>query len=183
MVPLNGTAPATLAHFMPGRVRIRLEKKCRDRECVEQITRQLESVPGIRAVEPHMMTGSIVVRYDPKILDPSTLMEIGQAMNLIACDGGLPELAPARKRSQPASPQEGVSWHVLIPVALVAYSLRQALVQGKRPAAPWYALLWYAYSIYRQGQSSSGPGKEDAREDAALAGRTVEVMVAADVAE
>ena len=37
---------------------------------------------------------------------------------------------------------------------LIILSARSILISGKRPPAPWYVLLWYAYNVHRHGCSS-----------------------------
>jgi hypothetical protein len=137
MIAGNGSIPATLAHYMPGRVRIKLDPGCNTRKFVDELESQIRSVPGILGVECREMTRSVVVRFNPDLLDMTTLIELGKSANLIAADGG--ELVLAQKNapvSQGIATQKqqsmGVNWDMLVPVFLLGLSLKAVYINGRR---------------------------------------------------
>ncbi len=83
------------------------------------------------------MTRSVVVRFNPDLLDMTTLIELGKSANLIAADGG--ELVLAQKNapvSQGIATQKqqsmGVNWDMLVPVFLLGLSLKAVYINGRR---------------------------------------------------
>lgn len=63
-------------HHVPGRLRVRVPAIKRSGETSERLKRALQAVPGISGVEPNLMTGSIVVHYDPQSTSAASILAI-----------------------------------------------------------------------------------------------------------
>jgi hypothetical protein len=72
-----------IAHFSPGRLRVRLPEVRRDPQFAQQIEQLLGSIAGIRHIETSPVTGSVLVEYDPDELDIGSLLALGRMFNLI----------------------------------------------------------------------------------------------------
>jgi hypothetical protein len=172
-------APATLAHYMPGRVRIRVNSPYRNQLFVDQIQELLKPVPGFLRLEARLLTGSVIIHYDPDRLDVSSLLDMGRGMNLIAADGGnLDPTAPMRREVQVIQPKRS-QLDVLVPILLLGWALKSMASKDRSPA-PWYALLWYAYQIYEHGVHHSKTKKQVEVSPLDLAGETAEVLAATE---
>lgn len=60
---------AQLVHHIPGRVRIRLPHAKGNRALLQQIKESISPRPGVRRVDVNPTTGSILIHYDPALLD------------------------------------------------------------------------------------------------------------------
>lgn len=56
---------AHIAHHLPGRVRIRLPHARRDAKMLEHVCEFISGVDGVYKVEANLLTGSVVIHYDP----------------------------------------------------------------------------------------------------------------------
>lgn len=57
-------------HYVPGRLRLRAAELKRDAAELDAFCAELRAVPGVRSVTPRLLTGSIVIEYDPLVLPP-----------------------------------------------------------------------------------------------------------------
>ena len=64
---------STLAYHSPGRLRLR-DCRWRDPAELEALMRAMRTIDGVRRLEPNLKAGSLVVRYDPVRLPPSSLL-------------------------------------------------------------------------------------------------------------
>lgn len=74
-------APASLQliHHHPGRIRVRADALRRDAECAARVRDGLRSASGVRRVLHDAFTGSILVEYEPGLVDPDALLRTALA--------------------------------------------------------------------------------------------------------
>lgn len=58
----------SIQHFIPGRVRLKVDAVRRAPEFARQVEDRLATVPGITAVEANALTGGVLVCYDQRQL-------------------------------------------------------------------------------------------------------------------
>lgn len=58
-----------VSHFVPGRLRLKSYELRRNRALADEINRTLEQVTGVRQVRINTLTGSLLVEYDPAVMD------------------------------------------------------------------------------------------------------------------
>jgi hypothetical protein len=66
-----------IVSFCPGRVRIR-RAELKDPHLAARILARIRAVPGITAAEIKTMTGSLLIKYDTKILSTEDLLALGR---------------------------------------------------------------------------------------------------------
>jgi copper chaperone CopZ len=166
MIP--SVAGAAVESYLPGRIRVRLSREQRRENVLEDIELLLGNVEGIRDVTINAKTGSVLVEYDPDALDLNQLIALGQAANIITDVSDLTAsqmegntwpgpseaskeiLAAFRRLDRNVSrlTRGTVDAKTLVPLALLTVSLGRAFLSERRVAAPWYSLMWYAYSMF-----------------------------------
>ncbi len=108
----------THVHHVPGRLRLRLSRLKRNSavaHAVEQTVRQLH---GVRGCEPNLLTGSLVIHYDPARTNStaliSALRSAGYAQEErhpeVVCKAA-PQRKPVDRLARKAA--EAVIWHVI----------------------------------------------------------------------
>lgn len=88
---------AVIAHHIPGRVRIAIANAKRDVAALEEIRGFLCSLPQVSAVQANVITGTVVILYDPH--DDSFLQRLSE----LGEESGLLELS----RDTPAFRRQG----------------------------------------------------------------------------
>lgn len=63
-------------HHVRGRLRIRIPDLKRDEKKARAVKRLVENEPGVRSAEVNILTGSLLVFYDPRLLDAISLLAI-----------------------------------------------------------------------------------------------------------
>jgi hypothetical protein len=155
--------------YLPGRLRLRVPSELRQNGAMTEAIGMLQSVPGIRQVQTNPVTGSVLVEFDPQVLDINHLLELGKAANLISADVATKLERPtgAEAVTGPSKITQGIIENfrildagvsrytqgaldakTLIPLVLITLALGRALVKRTRPVIPWYTLIWYGYSVF-----------------------------------
>jgi hypothetical protein len=156
---------ATVAHNVPGRIRVRVQGSRAER------SRALDALQHLLDdrydVTIDARTGSALIRYEPADIEPDALIrllrEADDAFGMLQ----VPELLNAVDRSTSAvaetlsarlsranrsvlhATQGHVDLRVLLPVTLGGLALRQLARQGPSVrGAPWYVLAYYAFDSY-----------------------------------
>jgi len=165
-----------VAHVVPGRVRIKLDRRELSGDAGDRLRSALLALPGIEDVRMTPQTGSLVVFHDPERIDVAGLIALGRASKLLALDALSDD--PYAGRQMPMSGTasgihktfHGVDvrlaeitdgkWDLrsVVPFAFGALALRAFLRDaGALGAAPWYALAWYAFdSFWKLNQGRDG---------------------------
>lgn len=70
--------------FIDGRIRFR-HRALRDEAVADRLKAYLSTLPGVRSTEVNTRTGSVLLDYDPDVLDRKTLLGLaGQAESFLA---------------------------------------------------------------------------------------------------
>jgi hypothetical protein len=80
------TNEVELAHYIPGRVRIRISKVKGNASLAEDIRQNFSAIAGIHKVEANPLTGSVLVEYDPQ-----TVGSLGSLITMADTFGVLPD--------------------------------------------------------------------------------------------
>lgn len=163
---LNGSG-ATIESCVPGRIRVRLPNEQRCEEVASDIQLFFGDIDGVENVTVNMITGSVLVEHDPRIVETSRLIEFGQAASIICNHNGDGVVV---SQMQPWPDMSDMSKSILRTFRQFDRSIRQLsngkmdakllsalllvgmgsgrMLLGRRPPAPWYTLLWYGYSMF-----------------------------------
>jgi copper chaperone CopZ len=66
-----------IVSFFPGRIRLRFGE-LKNKTTADTTAARIKETPGITKVEVNIITGSILIEYDAKILPPEKLIETGK---------------------------------------------------------------------------------------------------------
>lgn len=150
---------AHIAHHVPGRIRIRLPHAQGNRVLLKQIGESIAPRPGVHRVRVNPTAGSIVIHYDPGLLDNfrqslaehvkdeelfmlDTCPQKGESGVARSIDRGLKEISDTVKHST----GEAIDLKELFPFAVAAAAL---FFVDKTLGAPlWVSLLIFSFSSY-----------------------------------
>lgn len=83
-----------VVHFSAGRLRVRLAQILNNPEFGSQVETMLSTIEGIHKVSTSVVTGSVLVEFDPSGIDLESLLALGKLMNLAPADLEIPALGP-----------------------------------------------------------------------------------------
>ncbi len=63
-------------HDVPGRMRIQIPALRRNSELAQDVQDLLESLSGVKSTSVNPVTGSVIVRYDPKMVHSTTILTL-----------------------------------------------------------------------------------------------------------
>jgi hypothetical protein len=148
-----------LVHHHPGRLRLRAATFQGASEPALRVRNRLDALPGIVDVQHTPRTGSLLIRYEPGLVEPDDLVSaVAEAADL-----GLPRERVHDPR-KPALVAIGVGREInaaitqitggradlktLVPAAMVGVGFYSFLV-GKGPRLPrWDNLVYWGYQIF-----------------------------------
>ncbi len=159
---------AAIESYVPGRIRVRLPVEHRQKSLLSDVSALLGGLDGIKSVRTNELTGSILVEYDADKIDVNELIALGKAANLIGDtdEFALPGTTPSEfppisvtgrsiiealrgfDRLVHRLSRGILDAKTLVPLTLLGVSLRNYRRDSQRSAAPWYSLIWYAYSTF-----------------------------------
>jgi hypothetical protein len=170
--PANDAAPPRpeeileLAHHHPGRLRVRADVLRSSQEhsaeaLAAQVREALEGVSGIRSVAHNARTGSLLVEYEPGLLEPDVIAtriaEIAGLVSPFDPRAARPVFRPASAvidgtRGLNAIAEEltggRADLRAIVPAAL-AGAAAVSFLFGKGPRLPrWDNLMWWSYSVF-----------------------------------
>ncbi|HYU18665.1 MAG TPA: cation transporter [Chloroflexota bacterium] len=170
---------ARVAHAVPGRVRIKLDRDALTNGFGAELRSGLAAIPGVEEVQVAELTGSVLIRYDPERLDLNRLVERVRAARLLAVDdpGEDPYAAKAvpasltAQRIQRAFHEVDVRlseltqgrWDLrsVVPVSFGLLAVREIVRNyGQLGFAPWYVLAWYAFDSFWKLNQDRKPGSD-----------------------
>lgn len=80
-------------HYIPGRLRLRVDAVKRSPEFAARVEREMAEVPGVRRVEARASTGSVMLEYDRTALRaPETQDRLRGALGRLLPPGDLAKL-------------------------------------------------------------------------------------------
>ncbi len=159
-----------LVHSLPGRLRFKLEGLKGQPDQAREIEARLAEVRGMQGVQASSLTGSVVAKYDPAVLESLDLyVAIANAMGIAASDLNSESLARWHaKETQDvrSSPPDAVrNWRILVPLVLCLFGVRAALMTNKLTYPQWYDYLWFAFGTYVALNPSKSTTPEQTRRE------------------
>ncbi len=162
---------ASIAHRVPGRIRIRIPSAKADGEFLEQARAALSALPGVLEVSCNPLTGSIVILHSPDLrldLEGTAISHNGSALPFVL-DAPKPAPAPPRTRRRKGPRQSYVAravagafadlddvvreatgnaldLKVLLP--LVVGGLGLTMLGKSRRTPIWLTLLMFSFSSF-----------------------------------
>ena len=164
----NGSRPTgRVVHQIPGRARVKLDRRELDPEMLVRIEQTVGSAPGIYECTVNRATGSLLLRYDEERVDLAQLVRLPEATSGTTGAGRArpgsddkPEHLSAwahavnrwfgrlDKRLRVAS-EDRFDVKMVVPIAFGTLAIRQFIAQaGSLPTIPWYVVAWYAFDSY-----------------------------------
>ncbi len=159
--PIRDEDLLELAHHHPGRLRVRADVLCGNTELAAEVIEALDGVSGITQVSHNARTGSLLVAYEPGLVEPDAIAaRIAAVARLISPfdpRAARPVFRPAgavidgtRGLNAIAGELTGgrADLRSIIPAAL-AGAAAYSFAFGKGPRLPrWDNLLWWSYSVF-----------------------------------
>lgn len=142
-----------LVHSLAGRIRFKLGGIKGNPDQAREIETRLATVKGMRSVQASYVTGSVVARYDPTILESLDLhFAVAKALGVAPSDLNAEYLAnwsAKETNGVPSSTIESVqNWRIFVPLALCFLGIRGLLVTDKLAFPQWYDYFWFAFGTY-----------------------------------
>jgi Heavy metal associated domain 2 len=150
----------TVAHDIPGRLRLRLPRQAR----IEGVTDTIDRLPGAHGCVWSPRTRSLLIHYAPGELTSAEIARVvaeHAALSPPVLPGGSPvadgrptiaaavvETVGELNQGIARRTQGRLDLGLLVPVALTLWALRQLLRGPVRPLA-WSSALWYAHGLFR----------------------------------
>lgn len=78
--------PFNVVSFFPGHVRLRIENIRKNHDYAKKVEELLIRIRGITSVESNPLTGSILIKYDPRTIDVESLVSEGIENKFISGD-------------------------------------------------------------------------------------------------
>ena len=99
---MNNEKDSQVVHALPGRVRIKLHRLKNNMTYAAEIQRDLRNVSGMKQVAVNPQTGSLLLEYDPHIIEVLVLhSSVSSCLSPRLSDGNKPQTpAPAKRRVQ-----------------------------------------------------------------------------------
>ncbi len=161
-----------VVHASPGRLRLKVPHEALESAAVLRATEALIAMSGIREVSKNPLTGSVLIQFDPNItgLPQMWAAVAGTGINL-----SMPQQNGSNGATRPIIGEAIMSFfgradqrlsemtggaadlRTVVPIGLVVLAAREVLA-GRLGAAPWYTLLWYAYSSFDKLQEHKPSG-------------------------
>jgi hypothetical protein len=177
-----------VAHAMPGRVRLKVDKVKGNPAFARKAQEKLSRMPGVKGVEVKPLTGSVLIYYDAAaLLAEGTLAaftggfaelfpELGAAATTMGLESLLGRLAGDRQapsagnlmnslgkvNAEVARLTGGFDLKLLIPMTLLFFGVRSLWTAKKVTVPAWYDYLWFAFSTFVMlNQRTFDPGKAE----------------------
>ncbi len=109
MSTLTAEAPR-LVHALPGRVRIHV--RVEPGQSSADLEAAVDRLPGVRSVQANMLTGNVLVRYDPAVTNDRALLS---ALHGMSRDSGSGHAGTASAPSPPGRAPRTVRARILVP--------------------------------------------------------------------
>ena len=165
------TATATIAHQLPGRVRLRLPRAQRGVSLMERVRAALDALAGVRRVVTDTLTGSILIEHDRQgislhdiataLRGAEVVLETGaEAADAVEHAVTAPPAPPVAVAQTVAETVRGANRQVrtlsaglfdlrlLAPLALATIGIVQWRRSGTGILPPPSTALWYAFSLF-----------------------------------
>jgi hypothetical protein len=159
----------TVAHALPGRVRLKIPRVKENPELARQAQEKLGRIPGIHRVEANPATGSLLIIYDVAMLASlealgplgAIFAEIFPEVALEELAAGLQELMEAGGAVHTTGGLLGVftavgnpglfrnfNLNLLLPLTLLILGGRSLFASEEMRFPGWYDYLWFGFSTF-----------------------------------
>jgi hypothetical protein len=164
LMPMLRTGPVQTAHWMPGRVRLRVPSLRENSQGAALVREKLPTIEGVRSVALNPATGSVLIVYREGIVRPELLFAaVVRLMNLDAELKRMPEPTVTRElREILGSANRMVYdrtgglvdlWSAGL-ILLAAIGIQRLLVQGIRAFPAGLTLVWWGIASLLGGRPS-----------------------------
>jgi hypothetical protein len=163
LLPLINTGPVRAEHMMPGRVRFRVPGLADDASGADVLREKLPTIEGVTEVAVNASSGSVLVRYREKMVQPELLF--AAIVRLLGLDKELerpPRPVIVRElRDIMVSLNRVVydrtggllDFSSTVWILLAALGLRSLLVEGGKAMPAGFTLLWWgAHRLFGHGE-------------------------------
>ena len=170
------SAGLELAHFIPGRIRVRSPQVKGNPLFAEEARQKLLTIEGMQDVTCSVRTGSVILRYDPQVLQPIDLLQAALMLGPLPDNFDFSQLAElftatsasdvtrklaggdlagqmaagwnAVDRQVRKFTDNGADLRILVPISFFALGT-QSLLRAKQVVFPsWYEYFWYGVSLF-----------------------------------
>ena len=169
------TEAVTIAHAMPGRIRLKIAGLKHHPALAADLQHRLAVVPAIQNVEINASTGSMIIRYDTAALSSDASLRTFTAAvatifpdvdlsqidmsSLVSANGtatAAPSVVAATLRSFFAQVNTNIDaatggaadLRTLLPLLLFGLGVRSLFTTEKPLVPTWYDFLWFALGTY-----------------------------------
>jgi hypothetical protein len=160
---------ATIAHALPGRIRLRMPASWRDPLRLADLEQRLAAIEEIELARVNPRTGSVVIEYLPELNDSVEILErISQNLGIeidAAATGS--RLWPEEHVSSSEAAQGlrtliqeanervsrqtgGLDLRILVPGALFVLGVGVFMGAKRRRMPAWHDLIWYSYNLFQE---------------------------------
>jgi hypothetical protein len=148
-----------LVHHHPGRLRLRARAFLDHVETVADVRDRLEEMPGVVSIEHNPRTGSLLLVYEPGIVEPDVLVAaVADAAGLdlpreIPRDANKPAIVTIEvMRELNGAVQEltgrRVDLKTVVPAALMGVAFYSFAKHPDSRLPRWDNLVWWSYSLF-----------------------------------
>jgi len=153
-LPGFSTGPVQTLHVLPGRVRFKVPSLKDDKEGCDALAKRLGGVEGIESVQVSAVTGSVLVLFDAAEVKPELLF--AAIVRLLGLEDEVDNPPPplvarelnnfARSLNRAVYEKTGgvINLWTGLMIALAAYGVRRAMVDGTRAWPAGFTMVWWA---------------------------------------
>jgi hypothetical protein len=158
--PARANGVLELVHHHPGRLRVRSDTFRLRPEIVERVRDAIEGLAGITRFSPSRRTGSLLIEYQPGLVEPDDVVTriaeaadmdwLGEGSIRPRRQPGLVAIGVARELNEITKELTGArtDLRTLVPTAIAALGA-YSFLYGKEPRLPrWDNLLYWSYNIF-----------------------------------
>jgi hypothetical protein len=164
LMPMLRTGPVQTAHFVPGRIRLRVPSLTENTAGAALVREKLPALPGVDNVEVKPATGSVLIRYRPGEVQPELLFAaVVRLLNLDAELKRIPEPIVTRELREILSSlnrtvydQTGGLvdlWSAAL-ILLAAIGIQKLLSQGMQAFPSGLTLVWWGVLALMGGRQT-----------------------------
>lgn len=164
LMPMFRTGPVQTAHFMPGRVRLRVPSLADNNAGAALVRDKLPTIQGVRSVQLTPATGSVLITYQEDQVRPELLFAaVVRLMNLDAELRRTPQPAVTRELREILTSANHMVydrtgglidlWSAGL-ILLAAIGIQRVVVQGMRAFPAGLTLVWWGLASLLGGRRS-----------------------------
>ena len=164
LMPMLRTGPVQTAHFVPGRVRLRVPSLAENSTGAAMVREKLPTIEGVQSVTLNPATGSVLIIYREDEVRPELLFAaVVRLMNLDAELKRIPQPIVTRELKEILGSVNRMVydrtgglvdlWSAGL-ILLAAIGIQRVLVQGMRAFPAGLTLIWWGMASLLGGRQS-----------------------------